>query len=60
MRQKFYIAGRWLHASGLLIALWTCDCEDMQFVPSGNARDLHVLCLMTTDGLGLEIRRYNL
>ena len=27
----------------------------MSFVPDGNARALHALCLMSTDGLGMGI-----
>ena len=38
---------------GLGVMLSTDDCEVIRFMPDGNVRDSHVLCLMLTNGLGL-------
>ena len=38
--------------NGLVVTRWVCDCEVVRFLPDGNARNLHVLFLMLTDGLG--------
>ena len=35
---------------GLELMLWTADCNVMCFILDGNARDSHVLCLMSADG----------